>query len=177
MTGAGFYTRPQWLTDPHVAHPYMTLADGSQVDAIRNLGDSSPAPDVLGENPGRDFIDAPGNGGFVTAPDLIRFAHALDDGTVLERPYADLLTGAKIPQSGAVGSFMAYDMPVHIVGGQWVFERGGAAPGIAANWNIYPDTGWVGVILANSDGVPTQAMSQREMQAVTGQTLPGGGGG
>ncbi|MFE9427578.1 serine hydrolase [Kitasatospora sp. NPDC006697] len=33
MTGSAFCTRPQWLTDEHIAHPYMTLADGSQVDA------------------------------------------------------------------------------------------------------------------------------------------------
>lgn len=177
MTGAAFYTRPQWLTNPHIAHPYMTLADGSRVDAIRNLDDSSPGPETLGENPGRDFIDAPGNAGFVTAPDLVRFAHALGDAVVLDRPYADLLTGAKFPQGAAAGSFEAYDMPVHIVGGQWVFQRGGAGPGISANWDIYPDTGWVGVILGNYDNVPLQEMSQQEMQAITGQTVPGSGGG
>ena len=176
MTGTAFYTRPQWLTDQHIAHPYMTLADGSQVDAIRNLDKSSPYPDELGENPGRSFIDAPGDGGFATAPDLVRFAHALGDGTVLDRPYADLLTGAKIPHPGA-GSFGAYDMPVHIIGSQWVFGRGGANPGIGANWNIYPDIGWVGVTLANCDNVPLAEMSQREIQAVTGQPASGGGGG
>ena len=76
MTGTAFYDRPQWLTNAHIAHPYMTLADGSQVDAIRNLDKGSPEPDVLGKNPGRSFIDAPGNGGFATAPDLVRFARA-----------------------------------------------------------------------------------------------------
>ena len=68
MTGSAFYTRPQWLTDQHIAHPYMTLADGSRVDAVRNLDKSSPSPETPGENPGRAFIDAPGNGGFATAP-------------------------------------------------------------------------------------------------------------
>jgi CubicO group peptidase (beta-lactamase class C family) len=185
MSGSGFYTRPQWLTDEHIAHPYMTLADGSQVDAIRNLDKSSPYPDELGKNPGRSFIGDAGGGGFATAPDLVRFAHALSDGTVLDRPYADLLTGAKIPQEGtqdgqpapAYPSFMAYTMPVHIIKGQWVFERGGANPGVGANWNIYPDTGWVGVILANCDNVPLEEMSQREIQAVTGQSPVSGGGG
>jgi CubicO group peptidase (beta-lactamase class C family) len=185
MTGSGFYTRPQWLTDPHIAHPYMTLADGSRVDAVRNLDKSSPNPNELGKNPGRSFIGDAGGGGFATAPDLVRFAHALGDGTVLDRPYADLLTGAKIPQGGAqegqpapaYPSFMAYTMPVHIVKGQWVYGRGGSNPGIGANWNIYPDTGWVGVILANIDGVPLAEMSQQEIQAVTGQPASGGGGG
>jgi CubicO group peptidase (beta-lactamase class C family) len=185
MSGSGFYTRPQWLTDEHIAHPYMTLADGSQADAIRNLNKSSPYPDELGKNPGRSFIGDAGGGGFATAPDLVRFAHALGDGTVLDRPYAELLTGAKIPQGGAQDgqpapaypSFMAYTMPVHIVKGQWVLERGGGNPGVAANWHIYPDTGWVGVILANCDGVPLQEMGEHELQAVTGQPVSGGGGG
>jgi CubicO group peptidase (beta-lactamase class C family) len=182
MTGSAFYTRPQWLTDQHIAQPYMTLADGSQVNAIRNLDKSSPFPDELGENPGRTFIDAPGDGGFATAPDLVRFAHALGDGTVLDRPYADLLTGAKFPIGGgqpasAYPSFAAYDMPVKIINGQWVYGRAGANPGVGANWNIYPYTGWVGVILANCDNVPLAEMSQQEVQAVTGQPASGGGGG
>jgi hypothetical protein len=94
---------------------------------------------------------------------------------VLDRPCADLLTGAKIPHGA--GSFGAYDMPVHIVGSQWVFGRAGADPGVGANWNIYPYTGWVGVILSNYDNLPLEEMSQREIQAVTGQSVPGGGGG
>ncbi|EWM13248.1 serine hydrolase [Kutzneria sp. 744] len=165
MTGTGFFTRPQWLTDPHIAHPYMTLADGSQVDAVRHLDQGSPAPDVLGKNPGRAFVDAPGDGGFATAPDLVRFGQALFDGTLLDRPWADVLTGAKIPHGPT--SFGAYSLPVHILNRQWVFGRAGANPGVAASWNIYPDTGWIGVTLGNSDGLPLQEMSVRESQAVT----------
>jgi CubicO group peptidase (beta-lactamase class C family) len=175
MTGSAFYTRPQWLTDTHIAHPYMTLADGSQVDAVRNLDKDSPYPGNS-KNPGRTFIDAPGDGGFATAPDLVRFARALGDGTVLDRPYAELLTGAKFPhfaQEGqpapALPSFMAYSMPVHIVNGQWVWSRGGGNPGVGANWTIYPYTGWVGVILSDIDGVPLQEMAQQEQQAVMGR--------
>ncbi|MFI0355144.1 serine hydrolase domain-containing protein [Actinomadura sp. 9N407] len=175
MTGSAFCTRPQWLTGEHIAHPYMTLADGSQVDAIRNLDKGSPA--MLGKNPGRAFIDSLGDGGFATAPDLVRFGNALRDGTLLDRHYADLLTGAKIPQAPqrqgvqaatADASFNAYSMPVRIVNGQWAWSRGGGNPGVGANWTIYPDTGWVGVILSNIDGVPLQEMSRRETQAVTG---------
>jgi CubicO group peptidase (beta-lactamase class C family) len=185
MSGSGFYTRPQWLTDRHIAHPYMTLADGSQVDAILNLDQSSPDPDVLGKNPGRSFIGDAGGGGFATAPDLVRLAHALGNGTLLNRPYAELFTGAKIPQGGAQDgqpapaypSFMGYTMPVHIVQGQWMFGRGGGNPGVAANWDIYPDTGWAGVILANCDAVPLEEMAEQELQAVTGQPVSGGGGG
>ena len=182
MTGSGFYTRPQWLTDQHIAHPYMALADGSHVDAVRNLDKGSPDPWVLGKNPGRAFIDAPGDGGFATAPDLVRFARALGDGTVLDRHYAELLTGPKFPlapEGGGVArraglaasadaGFGAYQMPVSLVGGQWVWSRAGANPGVGANWTIYPDTGWVGVILTNHDGAPLWEIIQEETRAVTG---------
>lgn len=180
MTGSGFYTRPQWLTDDHIAHPYMTLADGSQVDAITNLDQSSPNPAVLGKNPGRAFIDAPGDAGFTTAPDLVRFAQALGNGTLLDRPYAELFTAPRAPlppqpqgfraAAPADASFAAYDLPVHIVNGQWVWDRAGGNPGVAANWSIYPYTGWVGVILGNIDGLPLADMSEAQDRAVTGQS-------
>jgi len=175
MTGWAFYTRPQWITDAHIAHPYMTLADGSVVDAVRNLDKGSPSPDVLGKNPGRAFIDAPGDGGFATAPDLVRFAYALRDGTLLDRPWADVLTGAKVPHGPT--SFGAYGIPVSIVNGQWMYQRAGGNPGVGANWDIYPYTGWVGVILSNRDGVPLQQMIGQEMQAITGAPADGGSGG
>ncbi|MFH8610014.1 serine hydrolase domain-containing protein [Streptomyces sp. NPDC018029] len=179
MTGTAFYTRPQWLTDQHIAHSYMRLADGSRVDAVRNLDKGSPDPYQLGKNPGRYFIDPPGDGGFATAPDLVRFAHALSDGTVLDRPYAQLLTGAKAPlppQGGGLAgrtapadaSFAAYMMPVSLVGGRWVNGRAGVNPGSVASWNIYPDTGWVGVVLGNQDDIPFQEIIEQEMRAVLG---------
>ncbi|MEU4240242.1 serine hydrolase domain-containing protein [Actinoplanes sp. NPDC026619] len=174
MTGTAFYTRPQWLADKRIAHPYMTLADGSIVDAVRNLDQSSSDPWVLGKNPARCFIASPGDGGFATAPDLVRFARALTDGTLLERPWADVLMGAKFPHGPA--SFGAYGLAVEIVGGQWIWERAGANPGVGANWSIYPDTGWVGVILSNTDGAPLQDMIGQETLAVTG-VAPGQGSG
>jgi CubicO group peptidase (beta-lactamase class C family) len=176
MTGSGFYTREQWLTDEHIAHSYMLQADGSRVDAVRNLDKGSVSPYIPGRNPGRSFIGYASGDGFATAPDLVRFAHALRDGTVLDRPYADLFAGAKLPGEGST-SFEAYTMPVAIIGGQWVIGRGGGTGGSGANWSIYPDTGWVGVVLSNYDDVPLLEICQRESEAVTGQPVdpPGGG--
>lgn len=102
MTGSGFYTRDQWLTDERIAHPYMLQADGSLVDAVRNLdkGTLDPFPD---RNPGRSFVGHASGGGFATAPDPVRFAEALRDGTLLNRPYADLYRGqASLPRRSHV---------------------------------------------------------------------------
>ena len=179
MTGSAYYTRPQWLTDEHIAHNYMLQTDGSWVDAVRNLDKTSEDPNQLGKNPARGFIDYDG---FATASDLVRFAQGLRDGTVLERPYADVLTSPKMPLPPQVGNgpiahapsadsdFAAYLLAVSIVNGQWVFERAGVNPGSAANWSIYPDTGWVGVILCNQDGAPLQDIIAQEMQAVIGSS-------
>ncbi|MFJ4877186.1 serine hydrolase domain-containing protein [Streptomyces sp. NPDC088745] len=186
MTGTAFFTRPQWLTDRHLAHSYMRQADGSLVDAVRNLDKGSQDPYQLGKNPARTFVDAPGDGGFATAPDLVRFAHALTDGTLLDRHYAELLTGPKIPhapQGGGLArgaafpvdaSFGAYQMPVGIVNGQWLKGRAGVNPGSFASWNIYPDTGWVGVILGNQDGAPFPQIIEEEMRAVLGPARDAG---
>ncbi|GAA2907640.1 serine hydrolase [Actinoplanes cyaneus] len=176
MSGSAYYTRQQWLTDSHIAHPYMLQADGSLVDAVRNLDKGSLDPNIQGRNPGRGFIGYASGDGFATAPDLVRFAEALRDGTLLDRPYADLFAGAKLPGPEPT-SFDGYTMPVNIVNGQWVFGRGGGGGGIGADWSIYPDTGWVGVVLSNCDGVPLLDILLREAAAITGAPVdpPGGG--
>ena len=188
MTGSAFYTRPQWLTDEHIAHSYMQQTDGSRVDAVRHLDQGSTNPFIRGKNPARNFIDGPGDGGFATAPDLVRFAHGLRNGTLLARPYADLLLGAKFPHwKGKPGQtppppdapegFGTYGPTATIMKGQWVIDRAGGNAGSGANWTIYPDTGWVGVILSNYDGdMPLQEIAQQENQAVTGQPAPSDGG-
>ncbi|MBL7258288.1 serine hydrolase domain-containing protein [Paractinoplanes lichenicola] len=177
MTGSGFFTRPQWLTDRHLAHPYMTVAGGSVVDALHHLDQGSPHDWVEGKNPGRIFVDAPGDGGFASAPDLVRFARGLTDGTLLDRAWADVFLSPKVPHGPA--SFGAYGTVADILGGQAAYQRAGGNPGVGANWTIYPHTGWVGVILVNRDaeGLSLQDLVAREMQAVTGVAPDGGAGG
>lgn len=92
----------------------MRQADGSRVDAVRNLDKGSVGLHIPGRNPGRSFIGCASGDGFATAPDLVRFAHALHDGTLLDRPYADLFAGAKLPGPEPT-AFEAYTMPVSII--------------------------------------------------------------
>jgi CubicO group peptidase (beta-lactamase class C family) len=171
MTGSDYYTRDRWLTDEHIAHPYMNQPDGSRVDAVRNLDKDSLSQQGPGENPGRGFVDYV----FATTPDLVRFAEAVRDGTLLGRPYADLYTAPHRPGRGEPTSYSAYSGPNHIINGnQWVSGRGGGSDGVSggvsANWNIYRDAGWVGLILSNYDDTQEFGeMLNRDQRAITGQ--------
>jgi CubicO group peptidase (beta-lactamase class C family) len=147
------------------------------VDAVRNLDKGSPNQFELGKNPGRAFIAGLGDGCFATAPDLVRFANALVDGTLLDRPWADVLLAPMQPLGA--GGFVGYGPPAEIIKHQWQYTRAGADPGVGANWSLYPDTGWVGVILINrdTDGVSLQDIIGQETQAITGVAPDGGSGG
>ncbi|WP_301175363.1 serine hydrolase domain-containing protein [Actinomadura geliboluensis] len=173
MTGSGYYTRPQWLADEHIARSYMKQADGSRVDAVRNLDKDSPHPGMAGMNNARNFVP---DGGFVTAPDMVRFAEALYDGTVLDPPWADVYTSVKAPNFRGSPGFATYGPTAHIVEGRWELGRGGLHPGSSTYYSIYPDSGWVGVILSNYDDIPLQEITGRQTQAIAG-AAPGDGGG
>lgn len=173
MTGSGYYTRPQWLADEHIARSYMKQADGNRVDAVRNLDKDSPHLGMAGMNNARNFVP---DGGFVTAPDMVRFTEALYDGTVLDPPWADVYTSVKAPNFRGSPGFATYGPTAHIVEGQWELGRGGLHPGSSTYYSIYPDSGWVGVILGNYDDIPLQEITGRQTQAITG-AAPGDGGG
>ncbi|WP_143261523.1 serine hydrolase, partial [Allokutzneria sp. NRRL B-24872] len=176
MTGSGFFTRPQWLTDEHIAHSYMRQADGSRVDIVRNLDKGSPGQHEPGKNNARNFIDHAGDGGFASARDLARFAQGLCDGTVLEKPFAGLLLQPKLPiGKGKFGgppppypAFTNYTMPISLHDGEWITGRGGVNPGSCVNWNLYLDRGWVGVLTSNYDDFPLGEILEREQLAIMG---------
>src|SRR5690348_1127423 len=60
------------------------------------------------------------------------------------------------------------DQPGVAQGGENVRPRR-RNPGVAASWSIFPDIGWVGVVLANYDTVPLQEILERQTQAVLGR--------
>lgn len=75
--------------------------------------------DVTGDN---CFIGRPAGNAFSTAPDMIRFAHALSDGRLLSPAHANLMTSGKIP------------IPPQ---------------GNQSDIDAYPDLDWVAVMLNN----------------------------
>ncbi len=167
MTRTDFYTRPQRLTDRRIAHPYTLDASGQRVDALRT-----------GEGASRMFIGTGGGNAFSTAPDLVRFACALQDGKLLNPAFTELYVSAKFPMrprgaaDPAVRSFMAYGATAPIVNNHRLLTHGGGAAGESTNWTIYRDLDWCGVILSNYDQIDLTAMINQERNPIVGRPGP-----
>jgi CubicO group peptidase (beta-lactamase class C family) len=157
MTRTGFYTRPQVLAlnaKHELAHPYSTQRTGG------------PRVDLFG-NP--IFIGLPdGAGGpYITTPDLLSFATALQDGTLLNPAYAELILNGKFPLTPPASTSptwqswnSGYGLEDTIINNQHVLGHSGNGPGIAAGIDIYPDLNWVAVILENYDLTPFGTSTQ-----------------
>ncbi|MGW3350821.1 serine hydrolase domain-containing protein [Nonomuraea rubra] len=169
MSRSGFYTRPQWLTDRRIAHPYLLDSDGNRLDALHQPA-RLPYP-----NGARLFIGEPGGNGFATAPDLVRFALALERGKLLNAAFTELFTGAKVPgppqpnaDPAVQGSFRAYGAPATLYAGHWIFGHGGGSESATANWNIYRDLGWTTAVLCNYGMVDVGTIIDRERRLIAG---------
>ncbi|MFF0449941.1 serine hydrolase domain-containing protein [Streptomyces sp. NPDC004609] len=163
MTRSDFYTRPQWLTDERIAHPYTLNPSGQRIDAVR-----------AGEGAARMFIGTGGGNAFSTGSDLVRFAQALQGGQLLNPAYTELFMNAKLPMRprGAavpgVRSFMAYGATAPIVNNHQLLTHGGGAAGESTNWTIYRDLNWCGVILSNYDQIDLTAIIDKERTPLCG---------
>lgn len=163
MTRTDFYTRPQWLADERIAHPYALNTSGQRVDAVR-----------AGEGAARMFIGTGGGNAFSTTADLARFAQALQGGRLLNPAYTELFMTAKLPMrprgaaSPGVRSFMAYGATAPIVNNHRLLTHGGGAAGESTNWTIYRDADWCGVILANYDQIDLTAIIDKERAPICG---------
>jgi D-alanyl-D-alanine carboxypeptidase len=95
-------------------------------------------------------------GGYTTVEDLLRFAKALTEHKLLNEHYTELMTTAK-PETGDAN--YAYGFQDEVVGGVRSFGHGGGAPGMNGNLQIFPQTGYVVVALANMDRGAQRASS------------------
>jgi CubicO group peptidase (beta-lactamase class C family) len=179
MEASAYYDRGQWLSDERIAHPYMYQEDGTRVDAARNLDKGSVYGDAgQGSNPARGWIGTGGGRGFCTAPDLVRFAVALQGGELASRPYTELFINGKIsakpmregpsesPLRGE--TFHAYGPVASTYGGQRVISHGGGAGGISTSWSFYLDLDWTAVVLCNYDLQDIRPIIDLERRLIVG---------
>ncbi|MEO3822815.1 serine hydrolase domain-containing protein [Actinomadura sp. B10D3] len=149
MGDSGFFTKPQWRTDPTLAHTYYKKPG------------SSEWTDGLEEHA---YIALPPGGSFATCADMDRFAQLLMNNDLLGPAHTSLMLGAKIPKpvdgseeeppppdAPPSTTFAGYGSRTELVGDQWVHGHGGGSTlGTSANLEFFPGSGWVVVVLGNS---------------------------
>ncbi len=150
MMGSGFDI---WPRPPDLAHGYTTRRIENPTDHRSTPPSPSDSTPALHRNDGiLPHVGIPGAVAYTTAPDLMRFADALLRHTLLDAASVNELWTGRVDtqQSGpnrqyAYGFFVGPDSTVRLV------NHGGTGPGIDNAFDIYPDRGYVVVILANLD--------------------------
>ncbi|WP_220449221.1 serine hydrolase domain-containing protein [Nonomuraea mesophila] len=179
MKDSAYYSRREWLADGRIAHPYMYQKDGTRVDAVRNLDKGSVHGDAgQGSNSARGWMGTGGGNGFSTAPDLVRFAVALQGGKLTARPYTEVYVNGKISakplKEDTSGSsvrgetFQAYGPVAPIYNNQRIITHGGGAGGISTSWSLYLDMDWTAIILSNYDLQSIEPIIALERSLITG---------
>ncbi len=87
-------------------------------------------------------------GGYSTVGDLVRFANALQNHTLLDAAHTDMMTTGKIDMPGGKYDF---GFGESIINGVRCFGHNGGAPGMNGDLEICPLPGYVVAVLANMD--------------------------
>jgi CubicO group peptidase (beta-lactamase class C family) len=91
----------------------------------------------------------PAGGGFSTAPDLYRFARALQEGKLVSEESLELLWTDHFDPERAFG--YGYGFGVHQTPAGKVVGHGGGFTGINANLDMFLDTGYIAAVMTNYD--------------------------
>jgi CubicO group peptidase (beta-lactamase class C family) len=169
MSGTDFYTRPQRLADRRIARPYVKLPSGERVD---NIGHTL-------------FIGTPAGDAYATAADIDRFAQALLGEKLLSPAFTHITLSAKVPlgppmappgspppQGGTPplpqATFQCHGPIGVLINNQWTLTFGGGSPGASTSIDMYPDSGWVVVVLSNYDMGTVQPIAGMARKLIVG---------
>jgi D-alanyl-D-alanine carboxypeptidase len=114
----------------------------------------------------------PAGGGFSTVEDLTRFARALLEHTLLSAESTEFITSSKITVRGAGAASYAYGFIDENVNGHRRFGHGGGFEGINGQLHVYPDLGYIVVVLANYDPPAAEIIADRVGRWITGSEVP-----
>jgi D-alanyl-D-alanine carboxypeptidase len=147
VSGMSYYD----YVDDHVFHPAGMQSTGSLPESVevpnRSVGYKRPSPSGGGWVPNTDTLPWRGTaagGGYSTVGDLLRFAQALESGTLLSQA---TLAEATRPHQQQYG----YGFDMQGQGSLRSYGHGGGAPGMNGELRIFPELGYVVVSLSNLD--------------------------
>jgi CubicO group peptidase (beta-lactamase class C family) len=141
---------------PNLARGYMQVDEhGNPVNEPGGSpSGSAAAPGNLRDN--RDFLPQgdPSGGASSTVSDLLRFAQALLQHKLLSPELTNTVITGKVPapRPGLADDKYAYGFADSKLNGVRIVGHNGGAPGVGAQLDIYPDLGYIVVILTNYDG-------------------------
>jgi CubicO group peptidase (beta-lactamase class C family) len=137
MTETGFYEPGKEI--PNLAIGYSSVGpDGKPLEEAR---DNTSMREVKG---------GPAGGGYSTVEDLVKFHMALRSYKLLNEEYTKLVTTGKVDSGGPIGRY-GYGFGDKVFAGKHIVGHNGGFPGIAANFEMYPELGYTSVILMNAD--------------------------
>jgi CubicO group peptidase (beta-lactamase class C family) len=137
MTSTGFYEPGKDI--PNLAIGYSRMSpDGKVSEEVR---DNTNTREVRG---------GPAGGGYSTAPDLVKFQLALLSYKLLDKAHAEVITTGKVDGPRGMGRY-GYGFGDNNAGGKHSVGHNGGSPGIAANFEMFPESGYTAVALMNTD--------------------------
>jgi CubicO group peptidase (beta-lactamase class C family) len=137
MNDTGFY-------DPAKATPNLA------VGYTRISPDGQPQEEIRDNTNIREIRGGPAGGGFSTAPDLVKFQQALFSYKLLDKAHTELITTGKVDGPRGMGKY-GYGFGDNNIGGKRSVGHNGGFPGIAANFEMFPESGYTAVELMNTD--------------------------
>jgi CubicO group peptidase (beta-lactamase class C family) len=110
---------------------------------------------------------SPAGGGYASANDLLHFANALQAGKIVRTDTLDRMT-TKHSQMGGPNAGYGYGFGV-FQDRERRYGHNGGAPGINASFEIFPDSHYVVIVLANTDRGASE-IAQRLARMIMGRT-------
>ena len=137
MNDTGFYEPGKEI--PNLAVGYTKMSPNGQ-----------PQEEIRDNNSLREVRGGPAGGGFSTAPDLVKFQQALFGYKLLDKAHTELVTTGKVDGPRGMGKY-GYGFGDNTIGGKHSVGHNGGAPGVAADFQMFPESGYTTVALANTD--------------------------
>jgi CubicO group peptidase (beta-lactamase class C family) len=141
MTNTDFFEKDKYV--PNRAIGYMRANAQGESDSEGSRQENTST---------RPFKGSPAGGAYSTVSDMFKFRGALLKHNLLSQKYTDLVTKEKVKvPAGWPMSEYGYGFQFNVVNGNRVIGHGGAGPGIAGKFDIYPESDYTVVILSNYD--------------------------
>jgi D-alanyl-D-alanine carboxypeptidase len=164
LTHTGYRASPSSLP----ARGYTHLRPGAPLDSAPDPGRWYPAWRMDAGTV--DPVAAPIGGGYSTAGDLVRFADAVTGAQLLKRPASERTTTGYV--AADYGGREGYGFETRVMNKVRILGHQGAAPGLSNQVDVYPDLGYVLVVLGNSDAAGTQEIAKRVRVMITASSTP-----